>query len=119
MNVIIADSRGNGLEDAFDKINPVYEKPVVIYSSGARINGMKRTALEFKRNHPNQDIHFIIMGGYCDMNERAGYYIQNRGRYEEFIFRESPESASSRVTSLFRDLINAVTDHNTKIVKLN
>ena len=109
MDVIIADSRGRGLETEMQNIHPNPENLTVIYSSGAKINSIKRTAHQFKRNHPHQEIHFYIMGGYCDVNERVGHRIRG-DVYEEFIFREDLESAVGRVTSMFEDLCTELID---------
>ena len=65
-------------------------------------------AINILAHAPNpHDYHIYIIGGYCDINERISYplhHLRNihnrRAQYEEFIFRENPIAAASRVTVL-------------------
>ena len=114
MDVIIASSRGKGLEDEIKQLNPLMDNVKVLYSSGARLNQMAKTAVNLKRNHPHEKLNLYILGGYCDISKRVGYNT-DRGFYEEFIFVEDPQSAADRVTSLIHDLKSKVQDANTQV----
>ena len=83
-------------------------KLTVISSSGATMHTLLNKAINILAHAPNpHDYHIYIIGGYGDINERISYplhHLRNihnrRAHYEEFIFRENPIAAASRVTDL-------------------
>ena len=108
MDVILASSRGKGLEELIKPLHPSPHKLTVISSSGATMHTLLNKAINILAHAPNpHDYHIYIIGGYCDINERISYplhHLRNihnrRAQYEEFIFRENSIAAASRVTDL-------------------
>ena len=108
MDVILASSRGKGLEELIKPLHPSPHKLTVISSSGATMHTLLNKAINILAHAPNpHDYHIYIIGGYCDINERISYQLHHlrnihnrRAQYEEFIFRENPIAAASRVTDL-------------------
>ena len=71
MDVILASSRGKGLEELMKPLHPSPHKLTVIYSSGARMQKLINQATNILAHTPNpHDYHIYIIGGYCDINER-------------------------------------------------
>ena len=116
MDIIIASSRGEGLETELKKHHPSPNHVKVIFSSGARINNIKYTAMSIAKQNPHQNIHFYVLGGYCDVSERISYHIKtghSSKKYEEFVFEEDPESAVPRVSGLIDDASRLMNTTNT------
>ena len=114
MNIAIASSRGEGLEDVIKELDPSSNLEV-IYSSGAKLMRIMHTALPIIKKNPHHNIHIYIVGGYCDLTERLGYQMNINGRekrYEEFVFREAPESAVPRVIGLLHRVNEALSQTN-------
>ena len=116
LDIVIASSRGRGLEDIIIKqeMHPSPQNFMVIFSPGARLKSIITEARSIRKAHPRRFIHFYILGGYCDTSSRISQNIKNKGFYEEFIFREDPESAASRVAGLFREANTALSTPHTK-----
>ena len=108
MDVILASSRGKGLEELMKPLHPSPHKLTVIYSSGARMHKLINQATNILAHTPNpHDYHIYIIGGYCDINERISHPLHRlrnihsrQAHYEEYIFRENTLAATSRVTNL-------------------
>ena len=70
MDVIVADSRGKGLEKELRKLHPSPQSVHVVYESGARLAKITSSAKSLLDETENPESHHIyVMGGYCDLNE--------------------------------------------------
>ena len=121
MDVIIADSRGKGLEKELRKLHPSPQSVQVVYESGARLAAITSTAKSLLDDTVNPENHHIyVMGGYCDINEvisKKKKYINGRkAKYQEFVFREDPESAVARLTGLLHTASEEISNTGAKVI---
>ena len=102
IDVILASSRGEGARRTHQTTPYSPHKLTAISSSRATMHTLLNKAINILAHAPNpHDYHIYIIGGYCDINERISYplhYLRNshnrRAQYEEYIFREKPNSSS-------------------------
>ena len=95
MDVILASSRGKGLEELMKPLHPSPHKLTVIYSSGARMHKLINQATNILAHTPNpHDYHIYIIGGYCDINERISHPLHHlRGFKSDRIFKLQKRAA--------------------------
>ena len=110
-DIVIASSRGEGLEELIRQGHPSPQNVEVIYQSSATLSIIKSMALNLIRNSPTDDIHLYILGGYCNLTQVISSTRHSYGRtfkYQEVVFWEDPETAVPRVTNAIHDTFNAL-----------
>ena len=105
MDIIVASSRGKGLQSLLNKLHPSPHKLHVIPTSSATLETIATKAKSFiDRAQPSSErIHVYIIGGYCDLTSRVVTDMFFKGRmrnYEEVLFWEDSESAATRLQCL-------------------
>ena len=108
-DIVIASSRGEGLEELIRQGHPSPQNVEVIYQSSATLSIIKSMALNLIRKSPTDDIHMYIIGGYCNLTQVISSTRHSYGRtfkYQEVVFWEDPETAVPRVTNAIHDTFN-------------
>ena len=116
MDIIVASSRGKGLQSLLKKLHPSPHKLHVISTSSATLDTIATKAKSFIDNaQPSSDrIHVYIIGGYCDLTERVTADMCFKGRmrnYEEVLFWEDSEMAATRLQCLIHMIHADITTH--------
>ena len=117
MDVILASSRGKGLEEL---IRPKHSSPNHLFiksTSSAKLHPLTMQTINIISKAKNPSNHHIyIIGVYCDLNEIIQHkvVIQRNARYQEFVFREEPEAAVSRLTGRLETTSQIIANHDAK-----
>ena len=117
MDIIIASSRGKGLEELIKKKHPSPDNIKVFFESSASLTDITEEAKNIiTRSSSPENMHIYIIGGYCNLTEVIQYKIHlnngRRARYQEFVFQEDPESAVPRLTSLLQKTAEEIANKN-------
>lgn len=117
MDLIVASSRGEGLEADLKKLHPSPQNVQVIFKSSATLQKISKLATDFMTNTTlaPETIHIYVIGGYCNLNEVLNSKMSVNGRgatYQEFVFREDPESAVTRLTGLLQSTADKIAELN-------
>ena len=117
MDVILASSRGKGLEELIRPKHPSPNHLFIKSTSSANLHLLTIQAINIISKAKNPSNHHIyIIGEYCDLNEIIQHKIaiQRNARYQEFVFREEPEAAVSRLTDRLVTTSQTIANHNAK-----
>ena len=95
-DIVIASSRGEGLEELIRQGHPSPQNVEVIVRKSATLSIIKSIALNIINNSPTDDIHMYIVGGYCNLTQvisSTRYSYGRTFRHEEVVFWVGPETA--------------------------
>ena len=115
MDIVVASSRGKGLQELIIPHHPSPDSFLIHYSSGAtmsRLCAQAQSILSSVTSPGHHHVYFI--GGYCDITRRIKYALPNLFRhrrpaiYEEYIFVEPQDTAVQRMALTFRDTATVV-----------
>ena len=118
MDIIVASSRGRGLEELLKKSHPYPEQVEVIFTPSATLNIITKEALKkinSLKSSGQDNIHAYIIGGYCDLTSREKGSTKINGRwrtYEEVVFWEDPESAVARLNKNIHTTVTEISNTN-------
>lgn len=112
MDIILASSRGKGLEPLIKNRHPSPSTVHIYSTSSASIHTLTNQATSIIQQYTDpHNCHIYIIGGYCDLNEiiqhrLPGLYTYRGGvaRHQEFIFRETAAQAITRITKLISEM---------------
>ena len=117
MDVILASSRGEGLEELIRPKHPSPNHLFIRSTCSANLHLLTTQAIDIISKSKNPSNHHIyIIGGYCDLNEIIQHKIaiHRNVRYLEFVFVEQPEAAVSRITGRLETTSQIIANHNAK-----
>ena len=117
MDVVLASSRGKGLEALIRSKHPSPDHLIMKSTSSAKLHILTSQALELISKSPNPSNHHIyIIGGYCDLSEIIHHKLTThyRAQYQEAVFREEPGAAAARLTSLFETTSRTISINHAK-----
>ena len=113
MNIIVATSRGRGLQDLAKR----REDTVLSVHPGASLRKLEREALRLLKHVPSSsDTHLYFVAGLPDVTHRHQFCFQLRGRrrkYEEVIMPTYPiDKITDDITSLFKSTAEKIKNAN-------
>ena len=113
MNIIVATSRGRGLQDLAKR----REDTVLSVHPGASLRKLEREALRLLKHVPSSsDTHLYFVAGLPDVTHRHQFCFQLRGRrrkYEEVIMPTYPiDKITDDITPLFKSTAEKIKNAN-------
>ena len=110
MDVILASSRGKGLDELIRPKHPSPNHLFIKSTSSVNLHLLTIQAITIISKAKNPSNHHIyIIGGYCDLNE----IIQHKIAIQRNA-REEPEAAVSRLTGRLETTSQTIANHNAK-----
>ena len=107
MDIILASSRGKGIQSKLRKLHPHPDRLYISARGGAKVETLILDAIRLVKRHPiPSQCHVYFMAGLCDITFRDTYiefidYRRSRAhKYEEVSFTEDNTQAVLRVTNI-------------------
>ena len=111
MDIILASSRGKGIQSRLRKLHPHPDRLYISARGGAKLETLILDAIRLVKRHPTpSQCHVYFMAGLCDITFRDTYieFVDYRRRrahmYEEVSFTEDNTQAVLRVTHIINNM---------------
>ena len=108
MDIILASSRGRGIEEEIWARPPYPENVKILSMGGGSLQDLQFTAYDLLYDHPDPtNCHVYLFAGLCDVTKKESEknYTNNK-HYEEVIYNENPKDTVEKITTLI-DKISA------------
>ena len=107
MDIIIASSRGRGIEDEIWARHPYPENAYVFSKGGGSLQELQFQAYDILYDHPDPtNCHIYFFAGLCDITKKEKNNTNNI-HYEEVIYTENPQDTYTKMTKL----IDTIAEH--------